>query len=153
MLRYVKQRTEIDCGVAALAMACDLDYEQVADGLVPGAGCLTRLSEAMGTEGCNDDLVKAWLRHSGWAWQEATRNVWSRGGFIPCSPWPPQPFAVTHVCFVEATKGWHYCVLDFDGSVRDPWKQERRSLDHPDYKRVSSVIGLFKVRRKLSEAG
>lgn len=151
-LPYIKQRSGIDCGIAALAMACDLKYEQVADGLVTGGCGLIRLSESMGDEGLNDDLVKDWLRLAGWSWQEVARNLWQRGGFVPRHPWPPQPFAVCHICFVEATSGWHYCVLDFDGSVRDPWKKERRSLAHPDYKRVGTVIGLFKVRRKLSEA-
>ena len=150
--RYIKQRNEIDCGIAALAMACDLDYETVARGLVTGPTGLTSLADAMGSEGLNDDLVKDWLRLNGWAWQEMAMNVWCRGAFAKRHPWPPQPFATVHVCFVEATKNWHYCVLDFDGSVRDPWVAERKSLDHPDYKRVASVIGLFKVKRKLDEA-
>lgn len=149
---YIKQRGEVDCGIAALAMACDLKYEQVANGLVTGGAGLVRLSEAMGAEGLNDDLVKDWLRLQGWAWQEMVRNVWQRGQFYARLPWPPQPFATVHVCFVEATKGWHYCVLDFDGSVRDPFDKDRASLAHADYKRVGSVIGLFKVRRKLDEA-
>lgn len=152
MLNYVGQRGDVDCGIAAIAMACDLKYEQVAEGLVTGPGCLIRLSEAMGNEGLNDDIVKDWLRLNGWAWQEVTRYVWQRGASLSRHHWPPSPFAVTHICFVEATRGWHYCVLDFDGTVRDPWKKERRSLDHPDYKRVGSLLGLFKVRRKLNEA-
>src|SRR5262245_7170942 len=94
---YVKQRNEIDCGVAALAMACDLKYEQVADSLVTGGYGLIRLSKAMGTEGLNDDLVKDWLRLQGWAWQEMTPNVWRCGGFHPRHPWPPHPFAVRHI--------------------------------------------------------
>ena len=150
--RYVKQRGSIDCGIAALAMACDLDYETVADGLVTFGATSCRLSEAMGTEGLNDDLIKDWLRRHGWAWQEMARNVWVKGSASPRHPWPPSPFAAVHICFVEATAGWHYCVLDFDGSVRDPWNAERRSLSHPDYKRIGSVIGLYKVQQKRSEA-
>jgi hypothetical protein len=151
-VKYIKQRSEIDCGIAALAMACDLDYERVADGLVTGPGCLTRLRDAMGDEGLNDDLVKDWLRLNGWAWQEVARNVWQRGGFTPRHPWPPQPFATTHICFVEATKGWHYCAMDYAGRVYDPWDERRASLSWQGYKRVSSVLGLFKISRKLSEA-
>ena len=151
-LRYVKQKTENDCGVAALAMACDLKYEQVANSLVVGDGNGIRVSEAMGEEGMNDDLVKAFLLFNGWSWQEATRNIWMKGSFHPRHPWPPQPFASVHICFVEATKGWHYCVMDFDGSVRDPWKEERRSLGHADFKRVASVLGLYKIRRNYTEA-
>ena len=151
-LRYIKQKSEIDCGIAALAMACDLKYEQVSDALILGDGNGIRVSEAMGKEGLNDDLVKAFLLFNGWAWQEATRNIWMKGGFHERRPWPPQPFAFTHICFVEATKGWHYCVMDFDGTVRDPWKEDRRSLRHPDYKRISSLLGIYKVSRKYTEA-
>lgn len=149
---YIKQRSEIDCAIAALAMACELSYERTAAGLVIAQGLTIQLAEAVQPEGANDDIVKAWLRHNGWAWQEATRNVWMKGAYLPLHPWPPSPFASTHVCFVEATKGWHYCVMDFDGSVRDPWNEERRSLVHTDYKRVSSVLGLYKVSRKYTEA-
>ena len=143
MLKYIKQRNEIDCGVAALAMACGLTYDDVGRELLP----------ALGEEGANDDLVKDWLWRNGWAWQEVTRNVWRNGKFNPRHPWPPSPFASTHICFVEATKGWHYCVLDFDGRVYDPWKEERQSLDHQDYKRVSHVIGLFKIGQRRTAAG
>lgn len=151
-IRYVKQRSGIDCGIAALAMACAVDYETVANGLVSSGITSRRLSEAMGTEGLNDDLVKDWLRRHDWAWQEMARNVWQLGGFAPRHPWPPHPFASTHICFVEASSGWHYCTMDFDGRVYDPWKEDRHTLAHPDYKRVGSVIGLYKVQQKRTEA-
>ena len=152
-MKYVKQRNEIDCGIAALAMACDLSYERVAGALVMAQGTVFSLADAVQPEGVNDDIVKAWLRMNGWAWQEKTRNVWIKGAFLPLHPWPPQPFATSHICFVEATRGWHYCAMDALGRVFDPWNEARHSLDHTDYKRVSSVLGLFKVRRKLDEAG
>lgn len=152
MLKHIKQRTENDCGSAALAMACRITYERAASSLVLAQpGLAMNLSEAIKGDAANDDIVKAWLRLNGWAWQEMTRNVWLHGSFCPRHPWPPAPFAATHICFVEATKGWHYCVMDFDGRVYDPWKEERQSLDHPDYKRVSQVLGLFKIGRKCTE--
>jgi hypothetical protein len=152
-MKYVKQRSENDCAIAALAMACEWDYDRVAAGLVIAQGLAISLAEAIRPEGANDDITKAWLRLNGWAWQEKTRNVWIKGAFLPLHPWPPQPFATAHICFVEATKGWHYCAMDALGRVFDPWNQERQSLNHTDYKRVSSVLGLFKVRFKLDEAG
>lgn len=136
-LAYIKQRTAWDCGIAALAMACRLPYDRVAADLLP---------DATEEKGVNDTLVKDWLCRNDWAWQEVTRNLWKRNSFHPVHPWPPSPFANTHICFVEATCGWHYCALDFDGRVYDPHSEDRHSLDHPDYKRVSSVIGLFKIR-------
>lgn len=141
-LKYIKQRGENDCGIAALAMACRLRYETVAADL-----------PLDGTEGLNDTLVKDWLYRNGWAWQERTPNIWRGGKYEKVHPWPPSPFAPTHICFVEATKGWHFCVLDFDGLVYDPWKQDRNRLDHPDYKRVGSVLGLFRTRYNHQHAG
>ena len=129
MLRaYIKQRTDNDCGIAALAMACDLQYEQVAAGLVIAQGLTMLLAEAIQTEGANDDIVKAWLCNNGWAWQEITRNVWVKGAFISnCIPGRQRPLHRCTSALFEATKGWHYCVMDFDGSVRDPWNKERGS--------------------------
>lgn len=132
-MKYIRQRGENDCGIAALAMACRLRYEDVA------------LDLPLDGDGTNDTLIKDWLCRHGWAWQERARNLWRGSKFEAVTPWPPKPFAPTHVCFVEATKGWHYCVLNFDGRVYDPWKEERHALDHPDYKRVASVTGLFKT--------
>lgn len=117
-------------------MACRISYDDVAADLL----CLVTAEK-----GINDTLLKHWLWRNDWAWQEITRNLWQGGEFIPIHPWPPRPFASTHICFVEATCGWHYCVLDFDGRVYDPWQEYRTSLDHSDYKRVASVIGLFKI--------
>src|ERR1700691_6317813 len=106
MLKYIKQRSGIDCAVSALAMACALHYEDAAAGLVMlGAGIQMSLAEAIQPEGANDDIIKAWLRCNGWAWQEVTRNIWLKGSFHPVHPWPARPFASRHVCFVEATKG------------------------------------------------
>lgn len=144
-ITYVKQRGDIDCSIAAIAMACDLSYEQAAAGLVVTDGTGMRLAEAIQPEGGNDDLTKAWLRCNGWAWQEVTRNLWRGSAFHPVHPWPPAPFANTHICFVEATAGWHYCVMDFVGRVFDPWNEARTTLSHPDYKRVATVLGLFKM--------
>lgn len=138
MLKYVAQRGDNDCGIAALAIACGVTYEAIATVLqVDG-------------DGLNDTLLKDWLFRNGWSWQERTRNLWRGGSYVPLFPWPPEPFALTHICTVEATRGWHYCVLDFEGRVYDPWKRERGDLSHPDYKRVSTVLGLFKLPRRSS---
>lgn len=117
-------------------MACRVSYETVAADLS---------STAESENGLNDTLIKHWLWSNGWAWQEVTRNLFWGNAFVPLHPWPPRPFASTHICFVEATAGWHYCVLDFDGRVYDPWSEVRTSLNHADYKRVASVTGLFRV--------
>lgn len=140
-MKYVAQRESWDCGIAALAMATGESYERVYDDLRASAG----------PEGINDDLTKDWLFRNDWAWQERTRNVWKGGSYHPHVVWPPRPFANTHICFVEATAGWHYCVLDFEGRVLDPFKQSRQSLADPDYKRVASVLGLFRINQRRDE--
>lgn len=140
-LVYIKQRSEIDCGIAAVAMACHLKYDDVAADLV------------MDDDGTNDGLIKDWLCRNGWAWQEKTENLWKNKQFNRVSTWPPHPFASTHICFVEATRRWHYCVMDFDGRVYDPWDEDRQLITHPDYKRVGSVIGLFKIVNRQQEIG
>jgi hypothetical protein len=138
LLKYIKQRGEHDCGIAAIAMACHVSYERVEVDL---AHCLT-------DGGLNDTLVKDWLRRHDWAWQEVSRNLWKGNKFVPVHPWPPAPFASTHICFVEATRDWHYCVMDFEGRVYDPWNENRQTLDHPDYKRIASVLGLFRLKNR-----
>lgn len=142
-LTYIKQREANDCGVAAIAMACGRTYEGVA----------ADIWKPETHEGLNDDLVKDWLFRNGWAWQERTRNLWRGNGFRPHDVWPPRPFASTHICFVEATAGWHYCAMDFAGRVFDPWAVERQTLAHPDYKRVSSVLGLFQIKDQQNARG
>jgi hypothetical protein len=134
---YIAQRTPWDCGICSLAMACGPSYEAV----------FADLGEAAAKhEGINDDQIDRWLCAHDWAWQTVARNRWTGEKFEPVSPWPPSPFAPVHICFVEATIARHYCVMTFEGRVLDPFNPERQTLSHPDYKRVGTVRGLYKIR-------
>jgi len=132
---YIRQRHDWDCGIAAIAMAADVPYEQVLADLVPD-----------GTErGLNELHVHDWLHRNGWAWQQISRNRPSCGKYVPRDPWPPAPFAPSHIAQVEATQGWHFTVMDGSGRVLDPWNEARDTLEHSDYGQVTWVLGLFKV--------
>lgn len=133
---YIPQRFDCDCGVAALAMATFTDYETVA----------ATMNHDTEKTGVNDLHLKAWLVREGWAWQEIFRNYPKNGSYEKREPWPPAPFAETHIVQVEATRGAHFTVMDGRGSVFDPWNVNRNNLMHPDYKSVHWVMGLWKVR-------
>ena len=134
---YVKQRHKNDCGVAALAMAVNQPYEVIETAL----GAVADL-----TQGLNDLHLKYWLEQNGWAWVEVFINYPRRGKYVQRAVWPPKPFAPVHIVLLQATRDWHYVVLDGDGTLYDPWDESRDSLSHPDYKMISCVIGLWKVR-------
>lgn len=144
MLKYVKQRADHDCGIAAIAMACFADYDAVAAELLP---------DVEHGNGINDLHMKDWLWRNGWAWQEVSQNHPKGGKYVRRHPWPPSPFASTHIVLLEATRDYHFVVLDFDGRVYDPWKQERDNLSHPDYKSISWVLGLWKIGRRAETVG
>lgn len=135
MMKYIAQRGPNDCGFATLAMAVGVDYERIAKDLTPD----------MGDRGINDLHLKQWLIENGWAWQEVFLNYPRAGKYVQREPWPPRPFAPTHIVLLEATRDWHFVAMNSDGEVFDPWKQERKSLAHPDYKRISWVMGLWHI--------
>ena len=132
-IERIQQRAGNDCGIAALAMACGVPYESVQHLL------------ALGLDGINDLHIKDWLIANGWAWQEIFLNRPVRGSYEPREFWPPKPFAPSHIAMVEATMGWHYTVMDGAGEVFDPFNADRKSLTHPDYKRISSLLGLWPI--------
>jgi hypothetical protein len=131
----VAQRRDNDCGVAVLAMACGVDYDAIAP----------ILSEYWSDKGINDLHVKDWLINNGWAWQEVTMFHPVKGKYEKRVPWPPKPFARSHIAQVIVSAGAHFTVMDSTGEVFDPWSADRKSLTHPDYKQVSYVLGLWKV--------
>lgn len=57
--------------------------------------------------------------------------------------WPPAPFAPIHMCSAQVPTGWHAFVMLADGSVLDPFKRERTTIEHPDYREVSQVLGVW----------
>lgn len=131
----ISQRRDNDCGVAALAMACGVDYDAI----------LPILSEYWSDKGINDLHVKDWLINNGWAWQEVTMFHPVKGKYEKHDPWPPRPFAPSHIAQVIVAPGAHFTVMDSSGEVFDPWNAARKTLDHADYKQVNWVMGLWRV--------
>lgn len=133
-IERIQQRRSNDCGIAALAMACGVPYEAVQHVFKDGSG-----------DGVNDLDLKNWMIENGWAWQEVFPMRRKGGKYVPREVWPPKPFAPSHIITVQATRDWHFTVMDAAGEVFDPWTPDRKSLDHPDYKSVNCVLGLWRV--------
>lgn len=137
-ISYVKQRLAHDCGVAALAMAAAVSYERVlrdVDTRVNGEGL-----------GLNESHIREWLFRNGFAYQliycwhqlggtNMRRDVW------PAKPWG----APSYIVQLVATQSYHFVAMDKAGRVYDPWDDRRSSLDHPDYREVSFMMGIWPV--------
>ena len=86
-----------------------------------------------------------WLRH-GWAWQQVYK-VHHLGGINQRKDvWPPKSWAPVHLIEARVSAGCHFAVMDAEGYVLDPWDADRTSIDHPAYKEITCVAGLWKVR-------
>lgn len=133
-IERIQQKGQNDCGIAALAMACGVPYETVEPLLLRGSG-----------DGVNEPDLYEWLRENGWAWQIVYQNFRALGKYHKRDPWPPEPFAPSHILMVRATRAWHFTVMDKTGRVFDPWTADRTALDHPDYNEISWVMGLWPV--------
>lgn len=138
IIERIQQRGPNDCGIAAIAMACGVPYEDVLPLLNKGSG-----------GGINETDMYDWMLANGWAWQLVYRNQrLEHGKYQQREPWPPQPFAPAHIVMVRATQDWHFTVMDGAGRVFDPWTDDRKSLDHPDYRDISWVMGVWKIRKE-----
>jgi len=133
-MERIQQRGPNDCGIAALAMACGVSYESVAPLLESSSGA-----------GVNEPDLYEWLKANGWAWQMVYQNYRRAGEYHRRTPWPPTPFAPSHIVQVRASQEWHFTVMDGIGRVFDPWTADRKTLHHPDYREISWVMGLWKV--------
>ena len=132
VINYMRQRSDDDCGITAIAMATGSDYDAV--------------RAEIGRNSINQTDFEEWCRSHGYAWQIVYQNhVGPDRRFHKREEWPPRPFAPVHVCQVKATRDLHFTVMDGDGVVFDPWSEERKSLTHPDYRELHWVMGLFKL--------
>lgn len=134
-IERIQQRGPNDCGIAAISMACDVPYEQVLPLMRKGSGA-----------GINENDLYDWLIENGWAWQlvYVNRRV-EHAKYEKRNPWPPKPFAPSHILQVRATQAWHFTVMDTAGEVFDPWSADRKTLSHPDYQEISWVMGLWRI--------
>jgi len=141
MTQYIKQRYDWDCGIAALAMALNVVYEAANRML------------GMPLTGIHEEHLFQALIENGYAYQRKYENyslpampqVHGRDNYKKRVPWPCEPFAPAHIVMLQATRDWHFVVMDKSGHVYDPWNEKRETLADPDYKKVSWVLGIWKV--------
>lgn len=135
-IKYVKQRGGHDCGIASLAMATGLPYEEV---LAPFAW---RINAG---EGLNEVHMLEWFVRNGWAYQQVYKVHHLGGVNQRKEEWPPKPWAPVHLIEARVSAGYHFAVMDAKGRVFDPWDAERTSISHPAYKDLLWVMGLWPV--------
>lgn len=120
-MRLIRQRYDADCGVAALAMLLDLDYEAAA-ALLPKPSHVglqtTRLNSIMASFGY------------------AVRRLKGKRA----------PFAERHLLEVRCFRGHepgHFCVMDEAGLVLDPALDLAQRMS--DYHLISHINGFYRV--------
>lgn len=134
MIRYVAQEDADGCSVATVAMILDVSYDE-AKLLLTIPFSKKRLCEIE---------IDAALFDAGFATQR-------RYHFDPVKQekravWPPAPFAPMHWALVVATQGAHAVAMDSEGLVYDPFRRERSTLQHPDYREIHHVTGVWRVK-------
>lgn len=121
LMAFVKQKNKLDCGVAALAMLCDVSYEDAnraipwrREGILNGT-TTTQLREgginlSYETESTPQDRLKVVRAPKGWAGKKVGPEIWS---FIPNNSLVkvPHPLGRGH--------GWHWVVWR-KGKIYDP---------------------------------
>ena len=138
VVHHVRQKHAWGCGIACLAMVTGDSYDDIY--------ALVRSY----IEGCEDSRkgiheyhLRDYLNLRGFAYQQVPH--FSALENIKREPWPPKPWAPVHIVQVFAGS-YHFVVMDEVGRVFDPNAEVRTRLDHPDYRDIYYVLGLWKVR-------
>lgn len=144
-MKLVRQRGKHDCGIAAIAMAVGVGYDDIAQFLPPN-----RRGTAMTMGMTYHDLFEA-CNHFGKAFQYVSQ--WDRFGlnrvpgatqFPRRDPWPPAPWAPSHLVQIPG----HYVAMDAGGRIFDPAGITRTCL--PEDTQI--VIGIFDCPTPFSAA-
>lgn len=136
-ISYVAQPNAYGCAIACVAMIVGKTYDEMETWFLEAGLTRSRMEKGL----WNGIYYEALWRH-GFLIKERWRNdpilngpgVWG---------WPPEPFAPAHICCAEVQAGSHAFVMLADGTVLDPFKLERTTIRHPDYREISSVTGVF----------
>lgn len=139
MPTYVAQPNGYGCAIACAAMVVGKTYDEMESWLLEQG-----LSRERMERGAHEGIWLEMLARHGFAYV----NRWR------CDPfhnrcdrpvWPPEPFAPIHIFCADVTVGHHASVMLADGSVLDPFKRERTSLAHPDYRQIHQVVGIWRA--------
>ena len=138
MLARVQQEEPQGCAIACVAMVLGVTYTEARRRCTPGAGPTGLMTHF---------VADAVLGEAGFA----IRRIYRVGpGNVPCTPWPPAPFAPLHLAEAMTSQGGHAAVMLADGAILDPWDASRTRLDHPDYLAVHHVAGLWRVAERAA---
>jgi hypothetical protein len=135
--QYVAQPNGYGCTVACLSMIVGTTYETMESWLLAQGLPRTRLEQGL--------------------WDGQYLEALDRHGFVyirryRCDPfingqqrseWPPRPFAPVHMLCVDVTAGHHAILMTNDGGILDPFKRERTTLQHPDYREIVVIVGVW----------
>ena len=135
-MRYVSQREAGDIAVAALSMAT---------GHEPDAIRTTFGDRFKSAQSLNSWHFEEWCFRHGIAWQRIHARHQMGGHNQLRAPWPPEPWAPSHLCQVIAAGCFHLVAMDERGVVFDPTDSDRRQLAHADYTEICFVMGLWQV--------
>lgn len=120
--------------MAALAMATGKTYDYVWDYFK---------NPEHRERGITYHEVIAFLGDHGFAVNWKWRNTQNEERNKPREPWPAEPWTDVHIVEVENSVMYHFVVMLKDGTILDPLTSEKKMLS--DYKRVTQMIGVFKV--------
>lgn len=138
-MRYIAQRHPYGCAIAALAMVCDKDYDDVLRCFIPS------IHERKGLDPAH---IEEYLFRHGWAWQVISRQYqYNRPNRL--RPWPPAPWAPRHLVQVTVDAitrlEGHMLVMDANGDIADPNHAGARDFADPAYLDINWVMGCWRV--------
>jgi hypothetical protein len=125
LIKRVAQRGDMDCSVAAVAMALDMTYEEA----------LAALPEGVAETGMYCGSILAWMRKRGLPAMIISKRTHK-------AAWPPAPTADAHVCEVAGRPRslmGHFVFMDRTGRVLDPAREGEFRLQDYDAWRVCAV--------------
>lgn len=136
-VRYVAQPNGYGCSIACVAMVVGMTYGQAEEWLLAQG-----LSRARMEKGLHDGIFLEALGRHGFSYVQRYRcNPLTNS---PRDEWPCAPFAPIHICTADVVAGHHAIVMLADGAVLDPFRRERTSLAHPDYRQIDQIIGVYR---------
>jgi predicted double-glycine peptidase len=134
--RWVLQENAYGCGPACLAMILGISYADACREVEESPAHIGRDWDEHGT---NIHAMEHALARHGYWWR-ITYKAWE-----PEGNWPPEPWAVLHLCQVEQPSGnAHFVVMLRNGVVLDPLEDIGVVGPHglATYPDVSNVMGL-----------
>lgn len=138
-VEYVAQPNNYGCAIACLAMVLGYSYKEMEAWLEKEG-----LTAERRAQGISDFVYRDVIYRHGLG----TVHFYRYDLLLQKDrePWPPIPFAPVHICCVEVEGGFHHAVVMLqDGTILDPYKMQRRTLTHPDYKGVAHVTGIYSI--------